>query len=283
MLLMLLDQQVYCFLWDGHSPHRGFGFGPGEGEFAAGIFDVLLADRDRAVLDIKVIPEEGHQLALPKAAHQFQVKHRAYPSGIGGVQVGFEMFRPESFHLHLLHLGGNAVISGVAGDEPLLHRPLKGAVEHEVDAADGGAAETGIAVTAFCVHPAMLHQIFVHLLQIPGGQFFQLDLSDAGDGVGFDHQLVAVCCGLPDVGLGVQVIPGAQPGGHGVLVGAGDVYLLGLLHRCLEFFFGLRLGAAQDIFDDALAGVGIVTRGVAALPTAVGALPQIALAVGAAL
>ena len=28
-------------------------------------------------------------------------------------------------------------------------------------------------------------------------------------GVGFDHQLVAVCRGLPDVGLGIEVVPGA--------------------------------------------------------------------------
>ena len=76
-----------------------------------------------------------------------------------------------------------------------------------MDASYCGAAQAGVAVAALCVDPAMLHQVLVHLLQIPGGQLFQLDLSDAGDGVGFNHQLVAVCCGLPDVGLGVQVIP----------------------------------------------------------------------------
>lgn len=44
------------------------------------------------------------------------------------------------FALELLDLRGDAVISGVAGDQTLLDGSLKGAVEHEVDAADCGAA-----------------------------------------------------------------------------------------------------------------------------------------------
>ena len=65
MLLMLLDQQIHCLLRDGHPAYRGLGLGPGEGQLAAGVLDVLLADRDRPVLDVQVIPEEGHQLTLP--------------------------------------------------------------------------------------------------------------------------------------------------------------------------------------------------------------------------
>lgn len=71
VLLMLLDQQFHRFLGDGHPPHRGFGLGPGEGQLPAGVLDVLLADRNGTVCDVQVIPEEGHQLALPQAAHQF--------------------------------------------------------------------------------------------------------------------------------------------------------------------------------------------------------------------
>ena len=40
-------------------------------------------------------------------------------SGAGGVQVGLEVFWQERLHLHLLYLGGDAVIGRVAGDEPL--------------------------------------------------------------------------------------------------------------------------------------------------------------------
>ena len=136
MLLALLDG----LLGDRYPSHRGFGFGPGEGQLAAGVLDVLFAHRDCPVLDVQVIPEEGHQLAFPQAAHQLQVEHGKDSSGISGLQIRLQVFGPEGFHLHLLYLGGNAVIGGVARDQPLLHRPLKGAVEHQVDAAHGGAA-----------------------------------------------------------------------------------------------------------------------------------------------
>lgn len=157
VLLMLLDQQIHRLLGDGHPAYRGFSLGPGEGQLAAGILDVLFAHRDCPVLDVQVIPEEGNQLAFPQAAHQLQVEHGQNSSCVGGIQVGFEVFRPEGLHFHLLHLGGNAVIGGVARDEPFLHRPLKRAVEHQVDAAYRGAAQTGISMAAFRVYPAMLH------------------------------------------------------------------------------------------------------------------------------
>ena len=64
VLFVLLDQQVYRFLWNGHPAHRGFGFRAGESERPAGILDVLLADGNRPVLNVQVIPKEGHQLAL---------------------------------------------------------------------------------------------------------------------------------------------------------------------------------------------------------------------------
>ena len=43
-------------------------------------------------------------------------------------------------------------------------------------------------------------------------------------------------------------------------VGAGDAHLLGLLHRCLGLFLGLGLSVSQNIFNDALATVGVVAR-----------------------
>ena len=45
---------------DGHPAHRGLSLGPGEGELPAGVLDVLLADRNRPVLDVQVISEEGN-------------------------------------------------------------------------------------------------------------------------------------------------------------------------------------------------------------------------------
>ena len=44
--------QIHRLLGDGYPAHRGFSLGPGEGQLPAGIFDVLLADRNCPVLEI---------------------------------------------------------------------------------------------------------------------------------------------------------------------------------------------------------------------------------------
>jgi len=77
---------------------------------------------------------------------------------------------------------------------------------------------------------------------VPGGQFLQLDVPDTGDGVAFDDQLVAIGCRGADVGLGVELIPGPQPGGHGVVLRAGYIDTLDLLQCRLELFLDLHLG-----------------------------------------
>ena len=50
------------------------------------------------------------------------------------------MLRRQDFHLELSGLGYNVVLAGIAGDEPFLHRTIQGAMEHQVDAVDGGGA-----------------------------------------------------------------------------------------------------------------------------------------------
>ena len=116
MLFMLLDQQVYCFLRDGYPANRGLGLGPGEGECPAGLFDVLFADGDCPVLNVQVISEEGNELTLAQTTDQFQIEHGQYVSGIGGIQIGFQLFRQECLHLNFSHLWRNAVIGGIAGN-----------------------------------------------------------------------------------------------------------------------------------------------------------------------
>ena len=103
-------------------------------------------------------------------------------------------------------------------------------MKHQVQAADGGAAESRIAVTAFTSGAAALHQLLVELLQDVGGQLGELDAADAGDGILLDHQVVAIRRGHPHIGLGIDVVPAPQPCGNGVLVGAADVDTLGGFH-----------------------------------------------------
>ena len=67
-----------------------------------------------------------------------------------------------------------------------------------------------------------------------------------------------------------------------ILVGAGDVQHLALLLGGGQFRLDLRLGSAQYIFDDALAGIRAIARRVAAFPASVFSLTDVSFAVGAA-
>ena len=128
------------------------------------------------------------------------------------------MFGQESLHLYLLNFGSDAVIGRVSGDQPFFDRSLEGAVECEVNASDRGTAQTWVAFATAFLDSAVFHQVLVELLQIPGGQLVEFNLPNPWDRVGFDNQLVAVCCGWPDVGLGVELISASQPGGHCVVL-----------------------------------------------------------------
>ena len=70
VLAVFLDQKVYRLLRDRDPADGGFSFGAGEGQLSVGIADVLLADEDRFVFDVQVIPEKGDQLTFPKASDQ---------------------------------------------------------------------------------------------------------------------------------------------------------------------------------------------------------------------
>ncbi len=278
MFAVLLNQEVYGFLGDGHSADGGFGFGSGEGQLSVRITDILLADEDRFVFDVQVSPEEGNQLTFPEAADQRQVEHREEASGVGGVEVGFHILWVECLSLEFLNLGSDAVIGRIAGDQTLLDGSFEGAVEHEVDAADGGAAQARALILPN-VDPAALHQVFVELLEVAGGQLGEFDLTNPRNGVGFDHQLVAVCCGKADVGLGVEIVPGAEPSGYGVFFSTDHIEVLDFFQDFGQLRLDFCLGLAEDIFDNSFTGGGIVSGGVAAFPAAIASLADVSFAV----
>ena len=56
------------------------------------------------------------------------------------------MLRGQDLHLRFSGLGYDAVPTWIAEDEPLLHRTVQCAVEHQVDAVDGGGAQPLILV-----------------------------------------------------------------------------------------------------------------------------------------
>ena len=93
----------------------------------------------------------------------------------------------------------------------------------------------------------------------------------------------ASLCPYGRTGLGVEIVPGAEPGGYGVFFCTDYVQVFGFLQNFGQLGFDFGLGFAEDIFDDTLAGGGIVAGGVTAFPAAIASLADISFTVGAAL
>ena len=129
---------------------------------------------------------------------------------------------------------------------------------------------------------SVFHEIFVELLEVAGGQLGKFDLADPWDGVGLDHQLIAICGGKTDIGLGVEVIPGFQPGGDGVFLGTDHIEIFSFFQYLCQFGLDFGLGFTKDIFDDPLAGDRIVSGGVTTFPATVASLADVSFAVSAA-
>lgn len=110
---------------------------------------------------------------------------------MGGLQVGVDVLRRQDLYVQFPGLGHNTVLAGVSLDQPLLHSPVQGTVEHQMDAAHSGGAQALVLVLSD-VYSATLQQLLVELLQVPGGQLLQFDAADAGDSVVLNDQLVAV-------------------------------------------------------------------------------------------
>ena len=58
-------------------------------------------------------------------------------------------------------LSDDAVIRWIAGDEPLLHRPVQAVMEHCVDAPDVGATEAWILLLLRFTYPAVFFEVVV--------------------------------------------------------------------------------------------------------------------------
>lgn len=143
MFFVFQEQEIHCLLRDGDFSDGGFRFGTGDLELS--VDDCcLLGDGDRLAGYIQVLPEQRGQLALPHTADQLQEKHGEDAAFVRRPEVAADTVRRENVDLSFLELWDDAVIRWIAGDEPLLHRPVQAVMEHCVDTPDVGAAEAGI-------------------------------------------------------------------------------------------------------------------------------------------
>ena len=124
----------------------------------------MLADGDGFVLGVEVTPEKRRDLALPQARDQLQIEHGEQSSPVGGIQIILNMLWRKNLHFDFLNLRCDAVLGRVPQDQALLDRPFQGAMQHEMQASHGRAAEPWIAMTALAVDATVFHQIFVELL-----------------------------------------------------------------------------------------------------------------------
>ena len=194
MLFVFGNQQVNSLLWNADFSDRCFRLRTGQGQFAVWIFHILLADGDGFVLGVEVAPEKRRDLALPQARDQFQIEHREQSSPVSGLEIILDVLRRKNLHFDFLNLRRDAVLGRVPQDQALLDCPFQGAVQHEVQTPNRGAAEPRIAMTALAVDTPILHQLLVELLEIVGSQLGELYIADAGNRVLLDHQLIAICC-----------------------------------------------------------------------------------------
>ena len=166
---------------------------------------------------------ECDQLALSQSADQLQIEHRQGITPLGGVQIRADVVWVKDFHLLFFNFGDDAILRRIGENEFFFHRPVKGIVQHHVDASHSGIAQSGFFLFLYFPQPPIALQIVVELLQVTGGELIQRDIPDSRDDMLFDVPVVVVHGGWANVRFGIQFKPRPQPSGNRVFIGAADV------------------------------------------------------------
>jgi len=134
----------------------------------------------------------------------------------------------------------------------------------------------------FCfypLHPPLIHQFAVQFLEIHGTQLFQRNLADIRSNVIIDVAPVGLVRRRPDLDFAHILEPFLHPLGNHVLALFGEVPFLTLCQRFFQFFLNLGLRFSQHIFENLLAGDGVMPSRVPSLPATILSLADIALTV----
>ena len=148
-----------------------------------------------------------------------------------------------------------------------------------MEAANGFGAQAQVFYALVTLDSALGFGLVVELLDVQRGQLVQLDFAYVRNDVFVDVVLVVGRVGFPDGGLGVVLKPRFSPLAHCELAGLVRVHFPSLIQRCRQLFLALFLRSCQHVFVDGFAGFRVVACCVAALPAAILALADIALAV----
>jgi len=170
----------------------------------------LSLDSEFSGAGVQIIPLEGADLTSAQAGGEFQQKNFIAAILFGLDQQPLNLLRSQ--HLHLSGLGGRdlAVISRIAEEEFLCDSFVQRGVERCVYAPD---CLVGQALTVeLCPdESAALFELGIELLNVVGGQFVHLNISQHRDDVLINAPLIGHLCIGPEIGLLVALIPKVQP------------------------------------------------------------------------
>lgn len=280
VFLVFQDKQIHRLLRDGDGADGVAGLGLAHLQLAVDAVH-LLGHGDGHVLHVQVSPEKGQQLAPAQTTGQLQVICWKQTAPVGFLEVGADLLRQEHLHFLLLDFRELASLCRVGSNKPFLYRLFQCRVEDAMDTPDEAVAQTLVLQLDVFIplNPPGGFQLIVELLDLQGGELVQLDTADAGNDVLLDIIVVVICRLLSDGGFGVGLEPQPHPLSHRVFAAANNVHLPVFLNGTLQFFLAFFLRLGQHIFVDGLACYRVAARCVTALPAAIGALAQAALAV----
>ena len=173
-----------------------------------------------------------------------------------------------------------AVLGGVTGDQVLLNRLIQTLAEHGVEAADGFVAQAEIFHPFIAFDSAFGLGPVVELLEIQRGELAGFDFADVWDDVFINIVFVVGGGGFPDGGLGVILEPSFRSLAYRELARFVGIDFSRPLQSCRQLFLTLFLRFREDIFVDSFSRFWVMACCVAALPAAILALANVALALG---
>ena len=237
-------------------------------------------DFQYATVKVYIRPFQSQQFSPPKSGSEVEVVELVHAAVSGLLEEGAELVGGQGFHLFVFHLRQGTALRWIFRDEALFHGEVVRRADHLVDISHRLGCQTFRLFLGFdAVYSPAVQQVLVESLQVQRSQLCQWNAADLRLDVVLEEALAGLEGGWAQLDFRVVFHPDLQPATHGVGLGPSivdaDIFLDGLF----QFFFDLGLRLAKHVFDDGLAGFGIVTDSVPALPASVFALSDISLAV----